>query len=61
MVSLTTVYVVYIILTSIAGISSAFASNKIGGGTTSQIVQPTVEEQLSNTEQIQPEVPLGPA
>lgn len=53
MVSLTTVYIVSVILTSIAGMGSAFAGNKFIGG-----AQPTPVEEPSlppSTEQTQPE------
>ena len=70
MVSLTTVYIVSVILTSLAGMGSAFAGNKMIGGAlepTEEIVQPTEEIQQPteeivpqespqpSTEQIQPE------
>ena len=64
MVSLTTVYVISVILTSIAGIGSAFASNTLVGAGTQPISLPppeTLPELVppSNIEQIQPEAPLA--
>lgn len=69
MVSLTTVYIVSVILTSIASIGSAFASNNLVGGSSnvdipiSEYPQEITSEvvPLANTEQIQPEVPLATA
>ena len=63
MVSLTTVYVLSIILTSIAGIGSAFASEKVGGGVQTisppeELPQIEQEYPLPNIEQIEPEAPL---
>lgn len=64
MVSLTTVYVLSIILTSIAGIGSAFASEKVGGGVQEPISlleePPQIEQEFQspNTEQIEQEAPL---
>lgn len=49
MVSLTTVYIVSVILTSIAGMGSAFASDRL-----------VPQAVPANTVQIQPEVPQEP-
>ena len=64
MVSLTTVYIVSVILASVAGIGSAFAGNKMIGGYIPEpplISQqaPSEEEQspLPNIGQTEPEVP----
>ena len=61
MVSLTTVYVISVILTSIAGIGSSFASDKLVGGsqpnaqTVSEQPPPVQEEPpVSNIEQTSP-------
>jgi hypothetical protein len=57
MVSLTTVYIVSIVLTSIAGFGSAFAGNKmIGGGVT--VPPPQEEFPAPSIEQTSQEVPL---
>ena len=62
MVSLTTVYLISVILTSIAGIGSAFAGNKVsGGGSTQTTFEPPdleLEAPEPNIEQTEPEVPL---
>jgi len=70
MVSLTTVYILSVILTSIAGIGSAFAGNKMIGGATSidlmpeeppQFTAPPSEEYPpSSTEQTLSEVQQEP-
>lgn len=65
MVSLTTIYLVSVILTSIAGIGSAFAGNKVSGGGTSQptFEAPDLELEVpeSNIEQTEQEVSLESA
>ncbi len=62
MVSLTTVYLLSVILTSIAGIGSAFAGNKVSGGSNPQptFEPPELELEAPDTsiEQTEPEVPL---
>jgi hypothetical protein len=56
MVSLTTVYILSVLLASVAGMGSAFAGQKMIGGST------PVEEQFPppNIEQTLPEVPSQP-
>lgn len=44
MVSLTTVYILSVILTSIAGVGSAFAGNKMIGGSVPVYVPPPIDE-----------------
>lgn len=57
MVSLTTVYILSIILTSLAGFGSAFAANKMtGGGTTSEDQTMPTESPPPSIEQTEPEV-----
>lgn len=61
MVSLTTVYILSIVLTSIAGFGSAFAGNKmIGGAVPQEVTSLPPQEQFPppNIEQISQEAPL---
>ena len=62
MVSLTTVYIVSVILTSIAGMGSAFAGNRMMGGALEPVPEPTpTPVPVANTEQTPPAVPLESA
>lgn len=51
MVSLTTVYIVSVLLTSVAGIGSAFLGKRFVGGSVSITEVPEPEILLPNTEQ----------
>jgi hypothetical protein len=55
MVSLTTVYIVSVILTSIAGMGSAFAAKKFVGGGEIQELVPQAEEPIPQTEESIPQ------
>ena len=52
MVSLTTVYILSVILTSVAGIGAAFASDRlVGGGTASLPLEPNTVQTLPVAEE----------
>lgn len=57
MVSLTTVYIVSVILTSIAGMGSVFAGQKITGGAVSTPVPAPTPVPVASTVQTTPAVP----
>ena len=57
MVSLTTVYIISVLLTSIAGIGSAFAGNKMIGGAPQETI-PQEEFPPPSIEQTLPQAPL---
>lgn len=63
MVSLTTVYIVSVLLSSIAGIGSAFAGNRMVGGSiaTPEPAPSPTPVPVSSTAQTTPAAPLPPA
>lgn len=61
MVSLTTVYLVSVILTSIAGIGSAFAGDKMSGGSSqipTEVPPVSVQTPIEEAQSISSETPL---